>query len=105
MLREKFAGQVVLQTEEQLQAAAVKVRNNASNNVKAQKLFIEDELGQAEKAAEFLGAKTVEFEKDLLKDVVSVEKEIVKDITKVEEVIVKDVENVEKEVVGIFQRK
>jgi violaxanthin de-epoxidase len=105
MMREKFAGKVALQTEKQLQAAAVKVRNNASNNVKAQKLFIEDELGQAEKAAETLATKSIEFEKEIVKDVVKVEKEIVDDISKVEKEIVKDVEEVEKEVIGIFQRK
>ena len=105
MMREQFAGNVALQTEKQLQAAAVKVRNNASNNVKAQKLFIEDELGQAEKAAETLAAKTIDFEKEIVKDVVNVEKEIVEDITKVEKEIVKDVEEVEKEVIGIFKRK
>ena len=42
LLREKFAGKVALQTEQQLQAAATRMRGNAVNSVQAQILFKED---------------------------------------------------------------
>lgn len=99
LLREQFAGKVALQTEEQLQAATVRARSNAVNNVKAQALFISDELNQVESAVEILEKKAVEFEKEILKDAVLVEKEVVKDIVNVEKEIVKDVVNVEKVIV------
>jgi len=67
LLREQFAGKVALQTEEQLQAQAVKVRGNAVNGLKAQVLFVNKEVGQAEKAIEKLGASVVDFEKELVK--------------------------------------
>merc|ERR1719491_1780201 len=67
LLREKFAGKVALQTEKQLQAQAVKVRGNAVNGVKAQVLFVNDELNQAEKAFSKLGKSTAEFENDVIK--------------------------------------
>lgn len=99
LLREQFVGKVALQTEEQLQAATVRARNNAVNNVKAQALFVNDEIGQVEKAVQELEKKAVEFEKEIVKDVVIVEKEIVKDVVFVEKEIVKDVVSVEKEIV------
>jgi violaxanthin de-epoxidase len=99
LLREKFVGKMALQTEEQLQAATVRARNNAVNGVKAQVLFANDELGQATKAIETLEKKAVEFEKEIVKDVVAVEQEIVKDVVAVEKEIVKDVVAVEKEIV------
>ncbi len=99
LLREQFAGKVALQTEEQLQAASVRARNNAVNNVKAQVLFVEDEIGQVEKAVVELEKKAVDFEKEIVKDVAFVEKEIVKDVVNVEKEIVKDVGLVEKEIV------
>ena len=99
LLREQFAGKMALQTEQQLQAATVRARNNAVNNVKAQALFISDELNQVESAVEILEKKAVEFEKEIVKDVVLVEEEIVKDIVNVEKEIVKDVVKVEKEIV------
>jgi len=109
MLREQFAGKSALQTEKQLQAAAVRARGNTVNAVKG-------ELTVAEKAIEKLEGKALEFEKELVKDVVAVEKELVKDVVAVEREIVKDVTNVEKEivkdvqvvekdVVGIFKKK
>merc|ERR1719491_97378 len=67
LLREKFAGKVALQTEKQLQAQAVKVRGNAANGLKAQVLFVNDELNQAEKAFSKLGKSTAEFENDVIK--------------------------------------
>jgi len=92
LLREQFAGKVVLQTEEQLQAASVRARNNAANGVKT-------ELSQAEKAFELLEKKTVEFEKEIVNDVVKLEQEIVKDVVIIEKEIVKDVVGIEKEIV------
>lgn len=102
LLREQFAGKVALQTEKQLQAASVRARNNAVNNVKAQALFVNDEINQVEKAVEILEKKAVEFENEVVQDVVQVEKEIVKDIVQVEKEIVKDVVGVEKEIVKDF---
>jgi len=67
LLREKFAGKVALQTEKQLQAQAVKVRGNASNGLKAQVLFVNQELNQAEKAFSKLASGAEEFEKEVMK--------------------------------------
>ncbi len=99
LLREQFVGKMALQTEEQLQAATVRARNNAANGVKAQLLFVNDELSQAEKAIELLEKKTVEFEKEIVSDVVKLEREIVKDVVGIEQEIVKDVVGIEKEIV------
>jgi len=92
LLREQFAGKAAIQTEEQIQAAAVRARGNAVNSVKG-------ELGLAEKAIEGLEKKAVDFEKEIVKDVFKVEEEIVKDVVKVEREIVKDVVKVEEEIV------
>jgi violaxanthin de-epoxidase len=108
--REQFAGKIALQTEEQIQAEAVRVRGNAVNGIKAQKMFVSNELSQAEKAFEVLGQKTLEFEKEVVndaklleqevvKDVVLLEKEVVKDVVLLEKEVVKDVVSLEKEVV------
>jgi violaxanthin de-epoxidase len=67
LLRERFAGKVVLQTEEQLQAQAVRVRGNAINSVKAQKLFFENELPVIEQAFKNIEEKTKEFEAEAIK--------------------------------------
>jgi len=91
VLREKFAGKVAIQTEEQLQAQATMAARMATNGVKAQKIFFENELGQAEKAVESLEKGAQAFEKELVKDVVGVEKEIVKDISGVEKAVEKEV--------------
>jgi violaxanthin de-epoxidase len=64
-LREKFLGDRVLQTEKQLQAQATKVRGNAANNIKAQKLFYNNQGAEAEKAFQDLKDQTKEFEKKL----------------------------------------
>lgn len=63
VLREKFAGKVVLQTESQLQAAATKFRGNAVNSVKAQKLFFENRFDVAQKAVQELDKEVEKFEK------------------------------------------
>lgn len=62
-LREKFLGDVFLQTEKQVQAQATKVRGNAANSIKAQKLFFSNQETEAEKAFEKLKDQTQEFEK------------------------------------------
>lgn len=64
VLREKFAGKVALQTEGQLQAGATRLRGNVVNSVKAQVLFVEDEIGQAQKAFEKLQGETKKFEQE-----------------------------------------
>lgn len=92
VLREKFAGKVAIQTEQQLQAQAVMAARMASNSVK-------DELGQAEKAVETIERGAQTFEQELIKDIVAVEQEVVKDVVAVEQEVVKDVVAVEKEVV------
>jgi len=99
LLKEQFAGKMALQTEKQIQAQAVIAQRNAANGVQAQKLFFDQEVDQVEKAFVELEKKSVEFEKEIIKDVVDVEKEIVKDVVNVEKEIVKDVVNVEKEIV------
>lgn len=65
ILREKFfAGKVALQTESQLQAASVRLRGNAVNSVKAQKLFFENRAPAAQKAFETLDQSQQEFERE-----------------------------------------
>jgi violaxanthin de-epoxidase len=99
LLKEQFAGKMAIQTEQQLLQQAVRVRGNAGNSVKAQQLFISDELSQATKAFEELSAKTREFESEIAKDVTKLENEVVKDVTKLENEVVKDVTKLENEVV------
>lgn len=127
MMREKFAGNAIIQTEEQIQAATVRARGNAANSVKAQKMLIEGDVEKAEKAFLELENKAIEFEKEIVKDVVglenelvkdatllekeivkdvtSIEREIVKDVTTIEKEIVEEVEEVEKDILGIFKKK
>merc|ERR1712157_590492 len=83
LLREKFVGNVALQTEQQLVRQVVRVRQNAVNSAKAQRLFFEGELSQVENAFENIGKSTVDFEKEISKDVVSAEKVVEKDIKKI----------------------
>jgi len=91
VLREKFAGKAVIQTERQLQQQAVLARTAASNEVGGLEKGAVQALGRIEDKAEA-------FEKELVKDVGKVEDEIVKDVVKVEQAIVKDVEDVEQEI-------
>lgn len=70
LLREKFAGNVVLQTEKQLQAAATKVRGNAVNSVKAQKIYFDNGFASADTAFKTLEKNLVEFEDEIAKTVV-----------------------------------
>jgi violaxanthin de-epoxidase len=64
ILRERFAGKVALQTEEQIQAQVTRLRGNAVNSVKAQKLFFAEESPQAEKAFNVLNNAQNKFETD-----------------------------------------
>ena len=65
LLREKFAGKVFLQTEEQLQAAATRFRGNAVNSLKAQKIFFDNRFDFANKAFETLDQSSKSFEKEI----------------------------------------
>jgi len=94
LLREKFAGKIVIQTEKQLQQQAVLARTAAKNEVGT----IEK---SAEKAVKRIEDGALKFEKELIKDVGGVEKEIVKDVVKVEKEIIKDVVAVEEEIVEV----
>eukprot|EP00816_Leptocylindrus_hargravesii_P011725 CAMPEP_0196815424 /NCGR_PEP_ID=MMETSP1362-20130617/49672_1 /TAXON_ID=163516 /ORGANISM="Leptocylindrus danicus, Strain CCMP1856" /LENGTH=489 /DNA_ID=CAMNT_0042192373 /DNA_START=8 /DNA_END=1477 /DNA_ORIENTATION=+ len=98
LLREQFAGKVAIQTEQQLQAEVVRVRGTATNNIKAQKMLVNNELGQASAAFEKLSQKAKEFEEDIVKDAVLLEKELEKDLVNVEKEVEKDIVFVEKEV-------
>jgi violaxanthin de-epoxidase len=102
LLREQFAGKGAIQTEEQIQAAMINARGNAVNVVKT-------DVKTAETAFEELEKKAFNFEKEVVKDVVSplekIEKEIEKDVIEVEKKIVEEVEEVEKDIVGIFKKK
>lgn len=109
LLREKFAGKMAIQTEEQLQQQAVLARKNAVNAVKAQELFLEDEVTQVEKAFITLEKKAVEFEKEIVneveKDIVKIEKEVEKDILTIEKDVVDEVETIEKTIFGFGKKK
>jgi len=107
LLREKFAGKVVLQSEQQVQAAAVRVRGNAANGVKAQQMFLKQEVGEAEDAFKKLTAKTKEFEQEVIDEAKFLEKEIIdetkvleKEMIQEEQNIVKEVKELEKEIIG-----
>jgi len=67
--REQFAGKVLIQTEEQFAQQAVLARNTAVNSIKAQKLFFDNELDQAEKAFETLGKSVITFEDEAIKTI------------------------------------
>jgi violaxanthin de-epoxidase len=64
ILREKFAGKVALQTEQQLQAQVTRLRGNAVNSIKAQKLFFEQGLEGAQKAYDALEETEKQFEQE-----------------------------------------
>ena len=73
LLREKFAGKAVIQTERQLQEASTRARNSATNAVQAQKFFVDDELEQAGRAVGKLEEAAVKFEKEAVEDVKRIE--------------------------------
>jgi violaxanthin de-epoxidase len=64
VLREKFAGKVLLNTEESVRAQAIRLRGNALNSVKAQKVFFSNEGEAAQKAFENLSDSLSQFEKE-----------------------------------------
>mmetsp|Transcript_2508 Transcript_2508/g.3346 ORF Transcript_2508/g.3346 Transcript_2508/m.3346 type:complete len:445 (+) Transcript_2508:217-1551(+) len=66
ILREKFAGKVILQTEQQLQTQATRLRGNAVNSVKAQKLFFGQRAESAQKAFAQLEENALEFEQEVV---------------------------------------
>jgi len=80
LLRENFAGKVALQTEKQLQAEATRLRGNAANSVKAQKIYLQQEQKAVENAIERLELKTKEFEKQTVKDAIKLEKQLVEGV-------------------------
>ena len=97
ILREKFAGKMAIQTEQQLQQQAVLARTAAVNTLQQEEKVVE-------KAFQNIEEKALSFEKELVKDIVNVEQEIVKDVVNVEKEIVKDVEKVEAEIVKEEQK-
>ena len=64
VLREKFAGKILLNTEESVRAQAIRLRGNALNSVKAQKVFFSDESEAAQKAFDNLSESLQQFEKE-----------------------------------------
>lgn len=64
VLREKFAGKVLLQTEESVRAQGVRLRGNALNSVKAQKVFFSNEGPAAQEAFQKLEDNLEAFEKE-----------------------------------------
>jgi len=68
LLREKFVGSAFLQTEQQLQSAALRAKSSSTNSVKAQRLFFEGEAGAALEAVEKLRDKAGALEEEIVKD-------------------------------------
>ena len=64
VLREKFAGKILLNTEESVRAQAIRLRGNALNSVKAQKVFFSNEGDAAQKAFDNLSDSLQQFEKE-----------------------------------------
>jgi violaxanthin de-epoxidase len=77
VLREKFAGKVLTTTEQQLQSQAVRLRGNAVNSLKAQKIYFENEADATTKAFEFLDEKFKEFEAEVVNGVAAIVEPIV----------------------------
>lgn len=67
LLKEKFAGKVILQTEKAIQLQSTKFRGTAINSVKAQKIFFSDESKAAQEAYERLSNDVKTFEKSFSK--------------------------------------
>ena len=66
LLREKFAGKVLLQSEKAVQAQATKFRGNAINSIKAQKIFFSQDGPAAQKAFEKLSNDVEKFERETI---------------------------------------
>mmetsp|Transcript_33380 Transcript_33380/g.37311 ORF Transcript_33380/g.37311 Transcript_33380/m.37311 type:complete len:439 (-) Transcript_33380:94-1410(-) len=67
ILKEKFAGKVLLQTEKSIQAQSTKFRGNAINSIKAQKIFFSNEGKGAQDAFEKLSNDVKAFEESFSK--------------------------------------
>lgn len=106
IMREKFAGKVLLQTEEAARAQAVRLRGNAVNSVKAQKVFIGNEAAVAQSAFEKLTQSLVEFEKEvaaeekkLAQEIVAEEKKIAQEIVAEETKLAESLSSFEKKLI------
>ncbi|CAJ1960102.1 unnamed protein product [Cylindrotheca closterium] len=87
VLREKFAGKVLLQTEDLVQAQATKVRGNALNSQKAQKVFFSNEGAAASKAFQDLSDQVKQFEKEAVSEVKQFENVVVDDVKQLEKAV------------------
>lgn len=96
-LREKFAGNVAIQTERQLLQQSVLARNAATNNKKAQQLFFSNEAGQVEQASKSLEQTSSDFDSDLEK--------VEKELSEVEEKVVEGIKELGKDVIEAIQGK
>lgn len=67
ILKEQFAGKVLLQTEKSIQAQSTKFRGNAINSIKAQKIFFSNEGKGAQDAFEKLSNDVKAFEESFSK--------------------------------------
>jgi Uncharacterized conserved protein len=105
LLREKFAGKAAIQTEEQIQAAIVRVRGNAVNRVKARQIAADGDIEQTKKAVDELESKVATFENEIVKDIVTPLEQIEKKIVEEVELVEKEVEQLEKEILDIFKKK
>jgi violaxanthin de-epoxidase len=65
VLREQFAGRLLLQTEQQIAAAATQYRGNSVNGIKAQKLFFENRQNEATSAFNNLSQQRQDFENEV----------------------------------------
>jgi hypothetical protein len=64
--REQCSGKVLIQTEQQFAQQAVLARSTAVNGIKAQKLFFDNELDQAEQSFETLVKSLDTFEESAI---------------------------------------
>lgn len=98
VLRERYAGKVLITQEKQLQEQLTAARSAAVNTVVEDEKVAEKAVGRLERDLEVyieeLGAEVVKdaiaVEKEIEKDVVGVEKEIEKDLTGLEKELEKD---------------
>lgn len=99
VLKEKFAGKVLLQTEELVQAQATRVRGTAVNTAKAQKVFFTNEGEAAGRAFKELSEQVKQFENEVVNEVKLLEKEAVDEVKFLEKEVVDEVKLLEKGVV------
>lgn len=83
VLRERFAGDVVLQTERQLQAAATRLRGNVVDTVAGETKFVAKELKQLEAVTQRLEKKLEEFEKEVIQEAIVLETDLSNAVRKV----------------------